>query len=296
MSRNTYIYKDVDFTGQRFGKLTVIRKADKGRSWWVCKCDCGNVVTLVANKMVTYKSCGCGEKYNREHLGEHNRTHGKTETRLYRTWCKMKERCNNPNIEHYPEYGGRGIKVCAEWNNSFEDFQEWAYSVGYDDSLDGNQQSLDRIDVQGNYEPNNCRWTTHKEQMRNTTRTIYVDYQGKQIPMSAFCEEHGITYESFVTRHLKRGFTVEELLRIWEFRQGKHEGYYSIQEAAEHYGVCQRSIKDWIDKGRLNGEKVGTSWFIPCGQEIQTRADRNERGQFLPGIKRPRGIWNTEMQ
>ena len=103
MGKNSFIYKDVDFTGKRFGKLTVIKKADIGRSWWVCQCDCGKVVTLIANKMVTYRSCGCGEKYNRNHLGENNITHGKTETRLYRVWCKMKERCNNPNIEHYPD-------------------------------------------------------------------------------------------------------------------------------------------------------------------------------------------------
>ncbi len=282
MAKNSYRYQGINFVGQRHGRLEVISKAEKGRSWWVCKCDCGNVVILPTWRFLKNQSCGCFERENLVKIGKDNRTHGKTETRLYRTWCKMKERCNNPNIEHYPEYGGRGIKVCAEWNNSFEIFEEWAYSAGYDDNLNGNQQSLDRIDVQGNYEPNNCRWITHKEQMRNTTRTVYVKYQGKEIPLSAFCEEHGITYEAFVTRHVKRGFTAEELLHIWEFRQGKHDGYYSVQEAANHYGVCQKSIKDWIDKGRLNGEKVGASWYVQCGQEIQPIDGRNERGQFLP--------------
>ena len=290
MGKNSFIYKDVDFTGKRFGKLTVIKKADIGRSWWVCQCDCGKVVTLIANKMVTYRSCGCGEKYNRKHLGENNITHGKTETRLYRVWCKMKERCNNPNIEHYPEYGGRGIKVCDEWNHSFENFQKWAYSAGYDDNCNGNQQSLDRIDVQGNYEPNNCRWATHKEQMRNTTRTVYIDYHGEKIPMSAFCEEHGITYGKFVARYLERGVTADELLRIWNFSQGDHDNYYSLDEAAAHYGVGKQSVMNWIKSGKLKAEKVGKSWYVPVGQTIERRADRNEIGQFLPDSDRPKGM------
>lgn len=288
---NSYIYENADFTGRRFGKLEVIGKAPKGRSWWVCKCDCGNVVTFIASKMVSYKSCGCGEKYNREHLGENNRTHGRTESRLYRIWCKMKERCYNPNIEHYPQYGGRGITICDQWRNSFENFQKWAYSAGYDDNSTGRQQSLDRIDVNGNYEPSNCRWITHQEQMRNTRRTVYIEYNGEKIPLAAFCEQHGITYEHFVLRHLERGFTIDELLRIWKFRQGEHDGYYSLSEAEEHYGVGNQSVMDWIKSGKLKAEKVGTSWFIPHGQEVSHRADRDKNGRFLSGISRPKGIW-----
>lgn len=282
MSRNTYIYKDVDFTGQRFGKLTVIRKAHKGRSWWVCKCDCGNVVTLVANKMVTYKSCGCGEKYNREHLGDHSRTHGMAETRLYSVWCGVKDRCTNPNLEHYDRYGGRGIKMCDEWLYSFESFAAWAYSAGYDDKLTGKEQSIERINVNGNYEPSNCKWVTQKEQMRNTSRTVWIDDGGVKVPLSEFCEQHNITYPHFVIRHIEKGFSTQELVRIWEFRQGNHEGYYSMKEASEHYGVGEQSIKNWIDAKKLNAEKVGNSWYIPHGQEISRRSDRDNFGRFLP--------------
>lgn len=276
MAKNSYRYKGIDFVGQRHGRLEVISKAESGRSWWVCKCDCGNIVKLPTWKFLENQSCGCFEQENLAKIGKDNRTHGKTETRLYHTWCKMKERCNNPNIEHYPEYGGRGIKVCDEWNNSFENFQEWAYSVGYDDNLNGTQQSLDRIDVQGNYEPNNCRWATHKEQMRNTTRTVYIDYHGEKIPMSAFCEEHGITYDNFVTRYLNRGFTVDELLRVWNFSNGNHENYYSLDQASEHYGVGKQSIMKWIKDGKLEAEKVGNSWYVPFGQVVEHRVGRNK--------------------
>ena len=276
MAKNSYRYKGIDFVGQRHGRLEVISKAERGRSWWVCKCDCGNIVKLPTWRFLENQSCGCFEQENLAKIGKDNRTHGKTETRLYRTWCKMKERCNNPNIEHYPEYGGRGIKVCDEWNHSFENFQKWAYSAGYDDNCNGNQQSLDRIDVQGNYEPNNCRWVTHKEQMRNTTRTVYIDYHGEKIPMSAFCEEHGITYDNFVTRYLERGYTVDELLRIWRFSKGDHENYYSLDEASAYYGVGKQSVMNWIKSGKLKAEKVGNSWYVPFGQKIERRADRDK--------------------
>ena len=287
--KNSYRYAGVDFVGARHGMLQVIRKADHGRSWWVCKCDCGKIVELQTFRFFEYKSCGCLEKANKANLAQHTRTHGMTETRLYGIWCGIKDRCYNPNIEHYDRYGGRGIIVCDEWKNSFEAFADWAYSAGYDERLNGKTQSIDRINVNGNYEPNNCKWVTQKEQMRNTTRTVFIEYHGDKIPLSAFCEEHGITYSSFVTRHIKRGFTAEELLRVWEYSQGRHDGFYSLQEASEHYGVGQQSIMHWIKAGKLKAEKVGGSWYIPYGQTISRREDRNELGQFLPGFSRPRG-------
>lgn len=287
--KNSYKYDGVDLTGHRNGRLTIVEKADKGRSWWVCKCDCGNVVTLQAWKAVKNKSCGCLERENRINLASFTRTHGMTETRLYSVWCGIKDRCFNPNTEHYDRYGGRGITMCDEWKNSFESFRDWAYSVGFRDDSSGREQSIDRIDVNGNYEPSNCKWASCKEQMRNTTRAVRVDYNGESVPLVSFCEEHGITYHHFVTRHLKRGFSAEEIIRIWDFKNGKHDGFYSMKEAAEHYGVGEQSIKDWIDKGKIVAEKVGESWFIPMGQEVTRMADRNNLGQFLPGISRPRG-------
>lgn len=201
---------------------------------------------------------------------------------MYSVWRGVKDRCTNLNLEHYDRYGGRGIKMCDEWLYSFESFAAWAYSAGYDDKLTGKEQSIERINVNGNYEPSNCKWVTQKEQMRNTSRTVWVDDGGVKVPLSEFCEQHNITYPHFVIRHIEKGFSTQELVRIWEFRQGNHEGYYSMKEASEHYGVGEQSIKNWIDAKKLNAVKVGNSWYIPHGQEISRRSDRDNFGRFLP--------------
>lgn len=219
MKRNSHKYDGVDFTGKRFGRLLVFSKAPKGRTQWVCKCDCGKVIVLSAYRLFKYKSCGCLETENKKRLTDYTRTHGMSETKLYHTWRDMKERCYNPNYQYFDRYGGRGILVCDEWKNSFEKFRDWAFSVGYKEHPDTKWQSIDRIDVDGNYEPSNCRWITHKEQMRNTSRTVYVEYLGEKIPLSKFCEDNGITYSKFVTRRLKKGISAEQALKDWKTKK-----------------------------------------------------------------------------
>lgn len=214
--RNSNKYNHIDFSGTRHGKLTVIEKANHGRTMYICKCDCGTVRELSPYYFLRYKSCGCAERENKNHLGEHNVKHGMTDTRLYRTWCKMKERCYNPNIEHYPHYGGRGIKVCEEWKNSFETFRDWAYSVGFDENSTGKEQSIDRIDTNGNYEPNNCRWINHKEQCRNRTNNVFLVHNGRRMTLSEFCETYGITYIQFVVRRLAKGISSEQIISDWK--------------------------------------------------------------------------------
>jgi hypothetical protein len=216
MGKNSYKYDKLDLTGCRFGRLLVLGKAENGRSWWNCKCDCGRFVAVVTHRLLNQKSCGCLEAENKERLTDYTRTHGMTETKLYHTWCGMKERCYNPNYKYFDRYGGRGILVCDEWKNSFENFRDWAFSVGYEESPDTKWQSIDRINFDGNYEPSNCRWITHKEQMRNTSRTVYVEYQGQKIPLSKFCEDNGITYSKFVSRRIKKGVSAEQALIDWK--------------------------------------------------------------------------------
>lgn len=155
-----------DYIGKRFGRLTVIgrlpsRGHGKGTKL-ICRCDCGNETEVFASNLTRghTTSCGC---LKREIVaaGAHT-THGKRQTRLYEIWRSMKQRCTNPNKINYARYGGRGIKVCSEWMESFEAFYEWATTHGYKDDL-----SLDRINNDGNYEPGNCRWATPKEQAAN---------------------------------------------------------------------------------------------------------------------------------
>lgn len=278
--KNSYKYAGIDFTGQTHERLTVLGKSDKGRSWWRCKCECGKEVEIPTWKFLAYKSCGCMEKENREHLTDHVRTHGMTDTRLYFVWCGMKDRCFNPNTEHYDRYGGRGISMCDEWRNSFEAFRDWAYANGYKDDLAGKDQSIDRIDVNKDYCPENCRWVNQTQQMRNTAKAVLVRYDNAEIHLMDFCEMHGITYHHFVSRRLRKGMDADKIIREWHFANGNHPGYMDMEEASTNYHVGYQSIKKWIDKGWISAERVGQHWYIPAGQVASRRSDRDDKGRF----------------
>lgn len=156
-----------DITGQRFGRLTAIRRTGKDKfshSIWLCECDCGNFTQVVIGSLTTGKTRSCGCFDHEAHIERPNRTtHGQHSTRLYRIWKGMKTRCTNPNNPSYQKwYGAKGVKVCREWYYNFWIFRNWAILHGYKDYL-----TLDRIDPYGNYEPSNCRWATWKEQAHN---------------------------------------------------------------------------------------------------------------------------------
>lgn len=188
-----------ELSGQKFGKLTVIKRVENdkhGLPRWECKCDCGNT-TLVSGQHLRenrIKSCGCLKK------------NGKTKTRLYRIWSSMKNRCENPKRKDYKHYGHKGIEICKEWHD-FLTFYEWANSNGYSENL-----TLDRIDANGNYEPSNCRWATAKEQCNNRTNNHLITYNGKTLTVSQWAEERNINHDTLFSRINRMNWDISRAL------------------------------------------------------------------------------------
>lgn len=204
--------KIIDLTEKRFGKLTVIKKhnQDKWGGWnWLCMCDCGNETVVSGGHLrgLKTKSCGCSRKETK------NFTHKMTGSRLYKVWHAMKSRCYYEKSEMFKHYGGRGIMVCDEWKNSFISFYDWSIKNGYDENAERGQCTIDRIDVNGNYEPNNCRWATIKQQANNTRRNHLIKYNGKTQTVSQWANELGVEPDSIFNR-LQKGFTEEEALTL----------------------------------------------------------------------------------
>jgi len=183
-----------DLTGQRYGKLVVIGKdTTTPKNYWIVKCDCGNTKSIFRGHLTANRidNCGC---ITLEKRSKKNKTHGETNTRLFKIWNGMINRCSNKNNNSYQKYGGRGIIVCEEWHKYIK-FRDWALSHGYNDTL-----TIDRIDVNGNYCPENCRWATNKQQANNRRNTRYFTYKNETHTISEWAEILNINIETLQTR------------------------------------------------------------------------------------------------
>lgn len=193
----------IDISNQRFGRSVALEYVGNHR--WKCKCDCGNeflAYSLQLRKGVT-QSCGC---LVRERLIARSTKHGQKGTRLYRIWKGMRNRCGNPAIKDYLNYGGRGIEVCKEWQNDFVPFYEWSISHGYQDTL-----TIDRIDNDKGYSPDNCRWVDWKYQGRNKRNNYLIEFRGETKSLSEWSEITGINRTTIKNR-IERGWSVERAL------------------------------------------------------------------------------------
>jgi hypothetical protein len=203
--------KFIDLTGQRFGELIVLSRfgaTKSGNILWDCLCDCGNKTIARSDHLKNKhtQSCGClVKKNNSRYCTENKITHGKSKTKIYAVWNSMISRCLNRNTRNYKNYGGRGITICKEWRNDFMNFYNWAISNGYKQGL-----TIDREDVNGNYEPNNCRWATPKQQANNTRRNHYIEYNGEVRTLSEWAERLDIPYNTLEFRLNRSNMTIEK--------------------------------------------------------------------------------------
>lgn len=188
--------------GEKFGRWTVIEEAEKrnGMARLKCRCECGTEKVVYQKHLLSGASTSCGclaKEKSRERLEiyrKDNATHRMTSTRLYHIWVNIKSRCNNPNNDSFAIYGGRGIKICDEWQD-FSNFMAWALSNGYTDTL-----TIERIDVNGNYEPLNCKWTTMKEQGNNRRNNHFITYKGITRTIAQWSEIVGIKRNTLYAR------------------------------------------------------------------------------------------------
>ncbi len=195
--------------GKRFGRLLVVEETNKRRRreiMWICKCDCGNITQPIAGYYLRSgktKSCGC---LLTEKLVEIKTVHGKCHTRIYRIYRNMLARCYNPNEPFYKHYGGRGIVVCDEWKRDFQAFYDWAVANGYRDNL-----TIDRIDNNGIYSPNNCRWADAITQQNNTRKNTKVEIDGEIFTLSQLSRKTNILRSTLSYRY-RKGLRGKELI------------------------------------------------------------------------------------
>lgn len=207
--------KAIDITGIRSGALVALYPADgapkRVSSLWVCQCDCGKQKIVRGDHIYRNETISCGCLH-------YTKKYSNFDKRLYRIWVQMKQRCSNPHTREYRNYGARGISVCDEWINDYAAFHDWAVHNGYSDEL-----SIDRIDNNLGYTPQNCRWATQAEQANNKRNTQFVDFNGIKTPVGEAARRIGIDHSTLGAR-LRRGWDLDRALSSKMYRNVKPKG------------------------------------------------------------------------
>lgn len=203
--------KPLDLEGKRYGSMTVLHRVENdkyGKARWLCRCDCGTEYIALCGNIVRGKTTRC-KKCLGKLTAERCHKHGGSYTRLYKLLVGMKNRCRDANRNSYKYYGERGIDVCDEWNgkDGFENFRNWAINNGYQDGL-----TIERIDVNKGYSPDNCKWIPFEEQANNTRRSKYCTINGEMMTLKQASKKYGIHYQTIYAR-FKKGEEGEDLIR-----------------------------------------------------------------------------------
>lgn len=253
-----------DLVGQKFNRLKVIgfsNKTNKHKDrYWLCQCECKDKTIkevmeyhLVNGKI---KSCGCLTREKRAEMNKENKFRNKYPhyKRIYSIYDGMRKRCYRKNKDNYEHYGGRGITICDEWLNDFMSFYNWAINNGYQDDL-----TIDRIDNDGNYEPDNCRWATWEEQFYNKSDTVYITIDGESKTILEWCKISGLTYSAFWQRYNKAGMTTkEELLK--PLKQGMkiiHNGKeIALSQLSKDTGIDTETLRKRYQKGCRDNDLI----------------------------------------
>ena len=201
-----------DRSGERIGRLTVLaytgKRTNSGHNAiWLCKCDCGNLIERSSGHLSGKgtQSCGC---FARDRMAKLNLKHGGRGDKLYLVWMDMRRRCRDEKDKNYMNYGGRGIRVCDAWED-YEAFKDWAYSNGYDETASYRTCTIDRIDVNGDYSPENCRWVDSKTQCNNKRNNRLIEFGGRVQTIAEWARELDLSY-GMILKRLDAGWSPED--------------------------------------------------------------------------------------
>lgn len=228
-----------DMIGKKFNMLTVVKQENsksKGKRYWLCKCDCGNLTVVNTSNLCSgqVKSCGCIA--NRPN----NKSHGMSKTVLYSRWLGIKKRCKCEKTNSFENYGGKGVRVCKEWEESFESFMKWALANGFEEKL-----TIDRIDPNGDYCPENCRWITIKDQENNRSNNVYYEYNGECLTIPQLAEKYGINKRTLFWRINSKNMSIKEAIETpidTSRNQSSAKKHAGLAEKCKKHGLRYQTV------------------------------------------------------
>ena len=203
--------KGIDLLGQKFGRWTVIKREKNNKNnerVWLCQCECGHIAIVRGRDLITgkSKSCGC---YRNEVTSNRTSTHNLSKNKLYKLFYGIKQRCYEVNHKSYKYYGGKGIKICDEWLNDFQKFYDWSVANGYDKNAKYGECTIDRIDTNKDYSPENCRWVSMNIQNKNKGNNRLITYNGETHCLKEWSEKLMINCKVLNSRINKYGWSIE---------------------------------------------------------------------------------------